>query len=155
VTISEDDKALWQLFHTLWGEAQECNYNKQHWIALQQAIENKIHILSPERAGLPATQRFHAILKELGELHDRKQRDYGTDQDPLANVRASTEWGIPAWVGTLVRLNDKVRRLQAFARKGSLANESAIDSLRDIAVYAIIALILYEEVGCMKEKDAR
>lgn len=95
----------------------------------------------------PNSARFHEILRELGELHDRKQQDYGSDKDPFANVRASTDWGIPPHVGALVRLNDKVKRLQAFARKGSLANESAEDSMRDIAVYAVIALVLYEQEG--------
>lgn len=92
----------------------------------------------------PGSERFHEILAELGRLHDRKQADYGTDADPFANVRASTEWGIPAWVGAMIRLNDKVRRLQSLSRKGYLANEPAEDSLRDIAVYAIIALVLLE-----------
>ena len=89
--------------------------------------------------------RFHALLKELGELHDRKQADYGRDDDPLANIRGSLEWGIQPWVGALVRLNDKVRRLQRYAQKGSLANESAEDSMKDIAVYALLALILKRE----------
>lgn len=88
--------------------------------------------------------RFSEILMELQALHDRKAQDYGADEDPLANVRASVEWGIPAWVGAMVRLNDKVKRLQALARRGTLANESAIDSLNDIAVYAIIARELFE-----------
>lgn len=91
--------------------------------------------------------RFHAILKEMGELHDRKQQDYGSDTDAFANVRASEQFGVEPWIGALVRLNDKVTRLQAFARKGELANESAEDSMLDIAVYAIIALILYREEG--------
>lgn len=89
--------------------------------------------------------RFHALLKQMGDLHDRKQADYGATADPFANVRASQEWGIPPWVGALVRLNDKVTRLKTFARRGSLANESAEDSMLDIAVYALIALILYRE----------
>src|SRR2546422_1657577 len=93
----------------------------------------------------PNSARFHKILEELGELHDKKQADYGRGDDPFANVRASTEWGVPAWVGAMIRLNDKVRRLQSLALKGKLANESAEDSLRDIAVYAIIALVLREE----------
>lgn len=92
----------------------------------------------------PVSQRFHDILHELGALHDRKAKDYGRDEDPLANVRASEDFGVPAWTGALIRLNDKVRRLQTFAAKGELANESAIDSMLDIAVYAVIARILYE-----------
>lgn len=93
----------------------------------------------------PSSARLHELLVEVGDLHDRKQADYGTDTDPFANVRASEEFGIPGWVGALVRLNDKVVRLKSFARKGVLANESAADSMRDIAVYALIALVLYEE----------
>jgi len=47
----------------------------------------------------------------------------------------------------MIRLNDKVRRLQSLVLKNKLANESAEDSLRDIAVYAIIALVLREQEG--------
>ena len=93
----------------------------------------------------PNSARFHEILKELGDLHDLKQADYGRGDDPFANVRASAEWGMPAWVGAMVRLTDKVRRLQSLAQKGSLANEAAEDSFRDIAVYSCIALVLYEQ----------
>jgi hypothetical protein len=93
----------------------------------------------------PNSARFHEILKSLGELHDRKQADYGRGDDPFANVRASDEWGVSPWVGAMIRLNDKVRRLQSLAAKGYLANESAADSLQDIAVYAIIALVLLEQ----------
>tara|TARA_Y100000310_G_scaffold338983_1_gene430203 strand:+ start:1142 stop:1297 length:156 start_codon:yes stop_codon:yes gene_type:complete len=42
-------------------------------------------------------------------------------------------------------MNDKMSRLKTFAKKGSLSNESVEDSLRDLAVYAIIALCLYQE----------
>ena len=89
--------------------------------------------------------RFHELLKEIGDLHNKKQADYGTDADPFANVRASQEFGVAPWIGALVRLNDKVVRLKQFARRGALANESAKDSMMDIAVYALIALVLYEE----------
>ena len=89
--------------------------------------------------------RFHEILRELGELHDKKQADYGRDSDSFANVRASEEWGVPAWIGAMVRATDKVRRLQRFAQRGTLLNEGAADSLRDLAVYAVIALVLLEE----------
>ena len=89
--------------------------------------------------------RFHALLAEAGRMHDKKQADYGRTDDPFANVRASEEWGIPGWVGAMVRLNDKVRRLQALAQNGRLSNESASDSFMDIAVYALIAHVLYEQ----------
>jgi hypothetical protein len=93
----------------------------------------------------PSSKRFYAVLAELCELHAKKQQDYGKGDDPFANVRSSKEWGVSPWIGALIRLNDKVKRLQAFAIKGSLANEGVEDSLRDISVYSAIALVLYEQ----------
>lgn len=94
----------------------------------------------------PGSARFHEILRELGALHDQKQQDYGVEGDPFANVRGSKEWGVEPWVGALIRATDKVRRLQKYARVGKLANEAVEDSFRDLAVYAVIALVLFEEV---------
>lgn len=91
------------------------------------------------------SERFHEILQELGDLHDRKQIDYGRAKDPFANVRGSETWGVKPWIGAMLRGNDKMERLKNFAKTGSLANEGADDSFRDLAVYAIIALVLWEE----------
>lgn len=93
----------------------------------------------------PNSVKFHRYLGEAAELHDRKQSDYGRGDDPFANVRSSSDWGMPAWVGAMVRLNDKVKRLQSLARTGNLSNEGAVDSFMDIAVYALIARILFED----------
>lgn len=93
----------------------------------------------------PNSQRFHDIMAELGDLHDRKQADYGKGDDPFANVRSSEEWGVEGWKGAMIRLNDKVKRLQNYARNGNLKNEGVVDSLMDIAVYAVIAQVLWEQ----------
>ena len=93
----------------------------------------------------PGDPRFHEVLALLGELHDKKQNDYGMPDDPFANVRASEDFGVPGWVGCMTRANDKMRRLQKAAQGGTLANEIVADSLQDLAVYAIIGLILFEE----------
>lgn len=89
--------------------------------------------------------RFHAALREMGLLHNRKSADYGLGEDPLANVRASEEFGIPGWLGVALRLNDKMVRVKSMARKGYLLNESLEDSFKDISAYGLIALILYRE----------
>ena len=94
---------------------------------------------------MPGDPRFHALLKKIGDLHDAKQADYGLDNDPFANVRASSGWGIPAWIGCMVRACDKIQRLQTYAKKGRLVNEGVEDSFMDLAVYALIGLILYRE----------
>jgi hypothetical protein len=89
--------------------------------------------------------RFHALLSEIAALHDKKQADYGQAGDPFANVRASEQWGVPAWVGTMIRATDKVKRLQAAANGSELVNEGIEDSLLDLATYSLIALVLYRE----------
>ncbi len=88
---------------------------------------------------------FCDILNEIMALHNAKGRDYDRPNATYANVRAAEEWGIPGWVGGMIRLTDKVRRLQKLAQTGELSNESAVDSFRDIAVYAIICEILYRQ----------
>jgi Domain of unknown function (DUF4406) len=98
------------------------------------------------------SERFHQILEELGQLHDKKQRDYGRSNDPFANVRSTAEFGVPAWVGAMIRGNDKIQRVKSLIANGRLENESLEDSLRDLAVYAVIALVLWEE-GQVKSND--
>lgn len=93
----------------------------------------------------PNSQRFHDILQELADLHDKKQEDYGTNADPFANVRGSSDYGVEPWKGAMIRANDKVRRIQKYAREGKLSNEGVADSFRDLAVYAVIACVLWEQ----------
>jgi hypothetical protein len=116
--------------------------------------EFNAHIKTPRLPGVswprtgtmhPNSKRFHEILREHGDLHDAKQAGYGRPDDPFHNVRSSQEWGVDGWIGAMVRLNDKVRRLQSHVRNGDSAFEMVEDNLRDIAVYATIGLVLYEE----------
>ncbi len=93
----------------------------------------------------PQSQRFHDILDDCKALHDKKQQDYGRDTDPFANVRGSADWDMPAWVGAMVRANDKIRRLQQYNKKGTLANEGVADAFMDLINYAAIAMVLWEE----------
>ena len=93
----------------------------------------------------PMSQAFHDTLAAMAKLHDMKQSDYGRANDPFANVRASEDFGIEGWVGALVRMNDKMRRLQKAAQGGTMTNESVEDSFLDLAVYAVIGLVLYQE----------
>ncbi len=88
--------------------------------------------------------RFFTVLEELAVIHRVKAADYGTE-DPLTNLRNSSEFGIPDWVGCMLRANDKMRRIKSMAIKGKLANESLEDSLLDLASYSILGLILFRE----------
>lgn len=88
---------------------------------------------------------FERTLHEIHDIHVRKGADYGTDEDPFANIRASTRFGIPAWLGAAIRGNDKMVRIQSFATKGRLENESLRDALLDWATYGVLALMLWDE----------
>lgn len=90
------------------------------------------------------------LLDEMKELHQRKAADYGRGQDPFANVRAGAEFGTPAWVGVMIRANDKMHRIKSLIANGSLKNESVEDSLMDLAAYCLIALTLRREAETVK-----
>lgn len=94
---------------------------------------------------MPGDPRFTRVMRHLIELHDTKQADYGRTGDPFANVRASADFGIPGWVGAMVRANDKMRRIQSAAQGSTMRNESVADSLLDMAVYCAIAFVLLGE----------
>lgn len=87
------------------------------------------------------------LLDEMRALHLRKAADYGTDADPLANMRASAEFGIEPWRAALIRFADKVTRLKTFCVKGTLANEGVEDTLLDAGAYALLALVLFREAN--------
>ncbi len=52
-------------------------------------------------------------------------------------------------VGVLVRLGDKVARMQSVSRTGVnlVADESLRDTLMDLSLYALLAVILLDEGG--------
>jgi hypothetical protein len=105
-------------------------------------------VLSGPLGTFEGGRRLYQLLAEIALLSASKQSDYGRGDDPFFNVRQSgVDWDIPPWVAAMIRGTDKVRRLQSLRRKGSLANESASDSLKDLAVYALIALVLMEDDG--------
>ena len=103
----------------------------------------------------PGSKAFYNKIIEAGILHAQKQRDYGRSDDPFSNVRASEDFGVPGWVGCMIRANDKIRRLQTYAKTGTLANEGVKDSFLDLAVYSLIGLVLFEEETKRQESLSR
>ncbi len=94
----------------------------------------------------PTSQAYFDLLDRMKALHSSKSRDYGSEHDPLANIRNGALFvGIEPWKGAMVRLSDKVTRLATFNRTGTLTHESVEDNLMDLASYALLALVLYRE----------
>lgn len=90
------------------------------------------------------SKEFKKIIDEMWKLHNLKDHDYAGD-NYLANLKASSRIGIPHWKGTLIRMQDKISRLENFAKTDSLKvkDESVEDTLKDLAIYSILCLILY------------
>jgi hypothetical protein len=94
----------------------------------------------------PTSQAYFDLLDRMKDLHSSKSRDYGSEHDPLANIRNGALFvGIEPWKGAMVRLSDKVTRLATFNRTGRLEHEGVEDNLMDLASYALLALLLYRE----------
>lgn len=90
--------------------------------------------------------RFYELLKEMEDLHDRKNNNYSTENDPLSNLRQCEEFGVRAPLGTMVRMADKWSRLvQLMNGKPDLVGESLKDTLIDLSVYCLLEVVLLEE----------
>jgi len=55
--------------------------------------------------------------------------------------------GIEPWRGIVIRLMDKLERVEQFCRSGELAikSEGMEDTFKDIAVYSTLAMILFRK----------
>ena len=95
---------------------------------------------------------FYELLDEMKEVHNAKRHDYANKADVFKNFRLSEMGGIPAWKGCAVRIGDKFSRLMSFLKQEELKvkDESIRDTLIDLANYALICAILYDEE---KEKN--
>ena len=99
---------------------------------------------------MPGHERFVEIQDEHLLLHAKKNSDYSYEY-PLANLMACSQMGIPPWIGVAIRLGDKMARLRTLAYKRMrgvpqmVKDETIKDVFDDIAVYAILGRIVYEQ----------
>ena len=88
---------------------------------------------------------FNRIMVSLVLMHNSKNHDYAGG-NYLSDLIASNRMGIPAWKNALLRIQQKMSRLESFAKQGEfkVTDEKFEDSCKDLAVYAIIMLMLYK-----------
>ena len=97
---------------------------------------------------------FYRILNELADLHSRKNYQYSTSKDPLSNFKSVGKMaeklfkpGINVPLATaLVYLSkqyDGVINIVGEGKKNTV--EDLEDKLKDISIYAILAIILNRE----------
>jgi hypothetical protein len=96
---------------------------------------------------------FREITEEIAELTARKNSDYSGGQDAFANFRLAESMGITtADRAILVRMGDKFQRIvNLIDRPAQVSDEAIEDTLKDLAVYSIILLILLREKSQGKE----
>jgi len=117
--------------------------------AAMKMIRSNNEVVS--KVGKFGDPRVHELFEKLSAVYSDKNRDYSGDNDPWSAFMSCRELGIEPWVGVLVRMLDKVNRLKVFAKRGaySVKDETVYDTLCDLAVYAVIAAVLY---GDTREK---
>jgi hypothetical protein len=105
--------------------------------------------LSYELLARLTNAEFFELIAGAKELHKAKNAGYsGDNPDPWANFRECEKFGIRAIDGVMTRLCDKVVRFNNVYKNSSLdqVGESAIDTLRDLAAYSLIAYCLLGEM---------
>lgn len=91
---------------------------------------------------------WEMIIGDAKELHEHKNAGYAGDAtDPWINFRECEAFGIPAHIGVLVRMSDKYIRITNLLNNpdNDQVNESILDTLADLAAYALIYICIWEE----------
>ena len=80
---------------------------------------------------LSKTKSKKEIMKENRELYMRKNADYGNSFEDFA------------WIGLLVRLNDKINRILCLMDSGNIKvkDERVEDTIQDLYNYGILSLM--------------
>lgn len=94
---------------------------------------------------------FDETVGSARDILIRKNKDYSDGDDPWSNFNASTIFDVDPIVGILMRVVDKLKRIQTFAAKGELQvkDEPVLNSIIDVINY--MALIR----GMIKDMQAK
>lgn len=85
------------------------------------------------------TQSMSNTFDECWALAKRKNHDYAGDDDPLANFRECEKIGISVPQGIMVRLTDKIARLQRLlTTEAAVTDETVHDTIMDAINYLAI-----------------
>jgi hypothetical protein len=133
------------------AEAEETQHVEWDRLADEPYLEDLLEQQRLRGDGITHEQRpgslpFLELLEEVRQLHLSKSQDYGSESDPLANIRQGAEFvGIEPWRACLVRVADKVQRLKTYCKTGRLVHEGVRDTLLDLSAYSLLAIVLFDE----------
>jgi len=113
-------------------------------IPVYHNLETLMRTVMPTRPSI-GDPRFKKLLDDTWELHCKKNSDYGSATDTFANYNRAESFGVPGYMSALLRLGEKMNRIETFCQKGALENEGIEDTLKDAAAISLIALLLYRK----------
>lgn len=86
------------------------------------------------------------ILDNMQKVYESKDNDYSSTGLPMGNLRKCEDAGIEAWRGCIVRMGDKISRLENFLNNLQYqVDEKAEDTIIDLANYSILCSCLLNE----------
>lgn len=93
---------------------------------------------------------YEAEVQKMVKLCLKKNSDYANSEDFLKNFKRVENLGLTPLMGVLIRMEDKVSRIENIVKTGktNVEDERLEDSLRDLANYAMIAILCL-----MEERD--
>jgi hypothetical protein len=85
---------------------------------------------------------FETILQRMAAVHKAKNADYGSSYNLAPELL-----GIPAHIGLLVRMSDKLARACRLSQgqAAQVEDEALTDTLLDLANYAVLAILTLQE----------
>src|SRR5262245_16705281 len=126
------------------------------WRKIYMAGNDSVEVKSGASLRKHGHPRVFEIYDQLADLHDRKNKDYasGMEQGPLGNFERvaaiaslykGMDWDSPFGVALFYALKqlDAALVLRA-TKKRSVTGEPIPERLKDVANYAVIAMVLAE-----------
>ena len=104
--------------------------------------------VEPEPPTVDNVVRFSRIARELSNLYERKNTDYG---DSFG--RSVEKYGL---ISALTRISDKFNRLESLILNGEhteVNDESLDDTLKDLAAYCIMTVVAREQQKAKRKGD--
>ena len=88
---------------------------------------------------------YKLLLDEMWDLHCRKAKSYGSEEDSLANLRSGERFGVPAWKRCLVEAESAFYRTVNYCNGRNPSNENLENALMDAAAFSMLALLFVRE----------
>ena len=92
---------------------------------------------------------INPLLDLMSDTYSKKNQDY-SGGNPLGNFLECQKAGIDPFDGLITRISDKKSRIVQLTKnhnKAEIVNERLEDSLLDLSVYSLIAIIILEETN--------